>query len=487
MNRYKTISLYTAFAGAGALGVTGTVQAVNVNPDGRGEVLIYPYYTARADSAGNAFATLLSVVNPTPSTKAVKVRFSEGRNSRTVLDFNVFLSPFDVWTGAVLPDPDTGGARVGTLDSSCTLPSFSASLTAPFVSFSNSAYTGPSDDGAGTTLDRTKEGYFVIIETATYSSSSTTGKAVAHVNGVPPCGTSLSDTQAGSDALQVKGGLFGTATLININSGTDYTVEAVALANFYQIGSHYSPAGDMLPDLASTSPPVSIVDGPDGRRYESFWAAGGADPVSAVLMHDSVLNEFTLDTATKSGTDWVVTMPTKRFYVSNGTGNASQLFQRKFNSGAGSCDDVTLNIWDREERTQTGPLNYSPPPPTPTSSICWEANVITFNNTNVLGSKNVANLQTPGFQNGLVTIGFPTGIAGASVTAHRLINNAATAITIPGGATSFDNTTTYVGLPVVGFALVSFSNGTLQVGTPPTNVLSNYGGDFRHKHNTTMQ
>ena len=33
-------------------------------------------------------------------------------------------------------------------------------------------------------------------------------------------------------------------------------------------------------------------------------------------MHNTVLNEYTLDTATKSQTDWIVTMPTKRFYVS---------------------------------------------------------------------------------------------------------------------------------------------------------------------------
>ncbi|MEO7156392.1 MAG: hypothetical protein ABI039_02450 [Vicinamibacterales bacterium] len=486
MNRYEKLSLHLALAGIGALGASGAAQAVNVSPDGRGEVLIYPYYTTRADGAGNAYATLLSVVNPTGIAKSVKVRFMEGRNSRTVQSFNVFLAPHDAWTAAVLPDNDSGGARIGTLDLSCTLPPFASSPTPPYLGFGNAAYIGTSDDGGGTTLDRTKEGYFEIIEMGTYSAASPTGRAVTHVNGVPPCNT-LSDTQAASDTLQPTGGLFGTATLININSGTDYTAESVALANYYQIGSNYSSIGSALPDLAGAAPPVSIVDGPDGKRYESFWSGNGADPVSAVLMHDSVLNEFTLDTATKSGTDWVLTMPTKRFYVAEGTGNAPVLFQRKFDSGSGSCDDVTLNIWDREARTQTGPLNFSPPPPTPGSSICWEANVITFNNTNVLGSKNVANLQSPGFQNGVLTIGFPTGIVGAAATVHQLINNGATAITSSAIATTFGNTTTYVGLPVVGFALVSFSNGTLQVGSPPVNVLSNYGGDFRHKNNTTMQ
>jgi hypothetical protein len=277
------------------------------------------------------------------------------------------------------------------------------------------------------------------------------------------------------------------ASIINVNSGTDYTAEAVALANFYQVGSSYAAAGERLPNLESAAPPMSIVNGPGGERYESFWAEGGVDPVSAVLMHDSVLNEFTLDTATKSGTDWVLTMPTKHYYVDKGIGHGSPLFQRDFNASTGSCDDVVLNIWDREARTQGTPLNFTPPSPTPTSSICWEANVITFNNTNILGSRNVANLQTPGFQNGYLTVTFPTGIAGSLPTVHRLINEGATTITLPGGAVTVGNTTTYVGLPVIGFALISFTNGTLQVGSPPVNLLSNYGADFRHKTTTTMQ
>src|SRR5437879_4918159 len=157
-------SLYTAVAGVGTLAATGAPQAVNVSADGRGQVLLYPYYTTRTDNAGNAFATLLSVVNANAVAKAVRVRFLEGRNSREVLSFNLFLSPFDVWTAAVLPDASTGGARVGTVDQSCTLPVFSAAPTAPYIPFVNFNYTEANDDGAGTGLDRTKEGHFEIIE-----------------------------------------------------------------------------------------------------------------------------------------------------------------------------------------------------------------------------------------------------------------------------------------------------------------------------------
>ena len=45
-------------------------------------------------------------------------------------------------------------------------------------------------------------------------------------------------------------------------------------------------------------------------------------------------------------------------------------------------------------------------------------------------------------------------------------------------------TKTYLGLPVVGFAVQSFNNGTLVVGG--TNVLANYGGNFVQKTTTTI-
>ena len=47
MNTFNKKSLYAAIAGVSALGVTGTAEAVHVNPDGLGQVLIYPYYTVR--------------------------------------------------------------------------------------------------------------------------------------------------------------------------------------------------------------------------------------------------------------------------------------------------------------------------------------------------------------------------------------------------------------------------------------------------------
>jgi hypothetical protein len=189
MNTFNKKSLYTAIAGLSALGVTGIAEAVHVNPEGLGQVLIYPYYTARQRDLlattlypGAQNNTLLSVVNSTASAKAVKVRFLESLNSREVLDFNLYLSAKDVWTAGVVPTTD--GAGVVTYDASCTSPALTAGTVYPFV---GSQYSGGNADGADSSLDRTREGYVEIIEMGDIVTGSPTWTLVTHVGGVPPC------------------------------------------------------------------------------------------------------------------------------------------------------------------------------------------------------------------------------------------------------------------------------------------------------------
>ena len=114
MNR-KNLTAAVLAGLAGAVGIIGSAQAVNINPDGIGQVLVYPYYTV---NGGNI--TLLSVVNTSEDAKAVKVRFMEGQNSREVLDFNLYMSAYDVWTAALYDD--AGTPTMVTRDTSCTVP-----------------------------------------------------------------------------------------------------------------------------------------------------------------------------------------------------------------------------------------------------------------------------------------------------------------------------------------------------------------------------
>ena len=475
MNTFNKKSLYAAMAGLSALGVTGAANAVSVNPDGLGQALIYPYYTVRDQVLGAPFNSLLSVVNSTASAKGVKVRFLEGKNSREVLDFNLYLSAKDVWTAAVIPTTD--GAGIFTADKSCTNPVVSSSSASPTV-FVNFAYSGSNDDKAGTSLDRTREGYVEIIEMGNLLGATAT--AVTHVNGVPPASPLCSLPNASADTVPGTGGLFGSMVLINVLKGEDFAIDPTALEGFSSTALWFPP-GDINPNLAKVNPKTSVVV-TGSNVFITDWATSTntVDPVSAVLMHNNVYNEFVLDAATKSGTDWVVNFPTKNYYYSGTT--VTKLFQSNF-TATGACDDVVITQYDREERTIISQTSFSPPPPTQTDSLCWETNVISFNGTNVLGSKNVSNIPTT-FTAGWVALNFN----GSTVPAgrHMLFGGASTVFDTKLGVLSPALlATTFNGLPVVGFAAITFENGNLSLG--PGLLQSNYGGNVSHKTTISVQ
>jgi len=169
MNR-KNVTAAVLAGLAGVAGLASTAQAVNLNPDGLGEVLIYPYYTV---NDGNQ--TLMTVVNTTDRAKAVKVRFIEGHNSREVLDFNLYLSEYDVWVAALADGGDLGYAdqagvpHIVVPDTSCTVPylygmGVEAGLDYGLQAFLPYAYTGDNEDGGPTDIARATEGYFEVIE-----------------------------------------------------------------------------------------------------------------------------------------------------------------------------------------------------------------------------------------------------------------------------------------------------------------------------------
>jgi hypothetical protein len=317
-----------------------------------------------------------------------------------------------------------------------------------------------------------------------------TATTATHVNGVPPCTESLLIAPvAPSNTVTGTGGLFGSITLVNVLKGEDFGIDPVALDGFSTVPLWFD-AGDIRPTLAFVNPKTSVVVSGFNVYVTPNWpvlAPGNpVDPVSAVLMHNNVYNEFVLDVSTKSGTDWVVTFPTKREYVEAGTGLARKLFENNF-SASGSCDTVTLTQYDREERTVVSQGTFSPPPPTLTDSLCWEANVISYvfpqssptpAQSTVLGSKNFSTVKTD-FVNGWVSLAFP--LVGSR---HMLEGPGSTVFNTATGITSATATTSFNGLPVIGFAAITFENGQLSLG--PGLLQSNYGGNFNHKTTTSV-
>ncbi len=473
MKTFKQKALISALAGAGALAMAGAANAVYVNPDGLGQALVYPYYSVRA---GNT--TLISVVNTTDQAKAVKVRFLEGKNSQEVLDFNLFMSAKDVWTGAIVATAD--GAAITTGDKSCTNPKIPAAGQA----FRNFLFV---DDAASLqTLDRTREGYVEMLEMATIPNGTALGKDVTHNAGVPACKLTSDASATVATGLSVpSGGLFGNGTILNFMGGASTGYDAVAIDAWTDNPGSIAQSGSTTPNLSNGSSQVSVVTNA-GSLYVTSWPTV-IDAVSATLMHDNVYGEYAYTADGVVGTDWVITMPTKNQYVNSVT--AAAPFENPWSTTQGvSCDSVTLSSTDREEFVGVTNDDFSPlPPAAKGNALCYEANVISFGaapsaslvlgSTNYVGIKPVQNqgldVAASGKEGGWLTLTF-------SKPSARIVG-AGTTTTVSGlGAVSTGGTTlqTYYGLPVVGFAI---SSASFKSGNPQQNFANSYSLKFSRK------
>lgn len=531
MNALNKKSLHLAvLAGLAAVGAAGTAEAVHVNPDGLGQVMIYPYYTARA-----GHFTAVSLINTTTSYKVVKVRFLEGKNSREVLDFNLFLSPSDVWTGAVVATDN--GARLISNDNSCVTPSdlFTEARTdtlgLPLNAFKNYAYTGaamPAEDNTTfKSLDRTREGYFEVLEMGviipgTNATSALVAGYMKHSAAGVPANCGALDAYDGSTTNATKfpnqiagaiaantilwaptGGLAGRASIINSATGANYTFSATAVDAWSNI-PQYSAVGSLTPSLTSgTIPTTSSV-------FASYAGVPGVisadwlvpdDAISAALMRNAIVNEFVLDAGTASLTDWVVTFPTKAAYVGVEdvpVSPALRPFALNFEHDGtkGSCDSYNASLYNREESAPPPTtLNPSPTPPGvggANSVLCWEANVIAFGASSLLGSTNTNPLDpivagsaassktTPGSKttpslagtqgpNGWMSMNFS-----AAVQSLTPVTATFASLATPMAPTALAGTAAvHHGLPVVGMMLHNYKS---------TGVVSLYGGVIDHKY-----
>jgi hypothetical protein len=486
----KRNSLTTALlAGlAGAAGLASTAEAVNLNPDGLGQVLVYPYYTVN-----NNLSTLISVVNTTNKVKGVKVRFLEGKDSQEVLDFNLYLSPFDVWTGAVFTLSNTGGATLITADKSCTVPP----IPAAGVPFRNTQYAQITPDNGGTSLSRTREGHLEMI-TMVDLLPGTLATDATHVNGVPvscpalntawaPGGTWAVSNGSAQTTLPTSG-IYGAGSIVDVANGHLQTYTADAIEGFYTNSTaptalHSNP-GTTLPSLKSADNgggfAFSHVFQSNGTVVDSTWTAGTADAVTALYMHNAIFNEFVTDPALGATSDWVVNFPTKKFYVFD-PGEAVAPFTQFFPDNGEACEPIGIEYWDREERipgTPPGTTDFSPPVPGAPPGVpvlCWEAQIVTFNQaltfnndgtsspSAVYGSVLAQNINT--------LIGVPPAQTTAKTGHSKLSFD-----TDAGHELDSIDGDAYFGLPVTGFWSVNYVNVAAQFG-----VLANYSGSYRHR------
>jgi len=593
--------------GASAAVFTPAVPATGLalNSSGTGHILFVPYFSTQA---GNA--TLLNLVNSdTANGKAVKVRFRGASNSDDLYDFQVLMSPGDVWTAAVSQDATTGISTLTTSDATCTLP---ASVNGAFNTGRVKQFTA-----ASSIANETREGYIEILNMADIPKAGFVDQgsvvsgawvtpsvnplftAIKHVSGVAPCST----TTAGANAINLlvqdpvaystygsvspgtsgvtqsntatamgltypTGGLFADWTIINVANTTTFSGQATAVSPFNTTSSAWAPQGANLaffPQISTAIPSTgsfvsptagannavsavldSLTADPVFRRTAvaynqatvlsasnpnassaanaangvvvntaSSTAAAIANPVVAAAYYDqpdlstpyfgavaastvnalnqawwlttalqrpSVTNEYLTSSAISGASDWVFSMPTRRYHTAfayayaGTTGNgqvytdyssvatAPYIYFGPLNTSVASngyqiCTRLSPGVlaYGREEQTTTAaaPI-FVTSPGTPTASatlsLCGETSVLSFGGTT----------------------GSASPVLGAAVASTVYTGTLPAA---DGWATFNALSTTYAGqLPIVGFNAEKAVNGAVKAG-----VSGNFGLLFNHR------
>jgi hypothetical protein len=113
--------------------------------------------------------------------------------------------------------------------------------------------------------------------------------------------------------------------------------------------------------------------------------------VTALLMRTAAINEWASNPVTGSASDFVLTAPTKHFYVDrlfsgDPTDSKKPFLGGEFkDEGGQSCDTVTVDYWNNDE---VGTLDPVLPSPSPEYNLCYEVNVLHGSLTDsVLGSE----------------------------------------------------------------------------------------------------
>ena len=502
-------NLLSLAVAAGAAGITGLASAqMYINTENTGEALVFPLYSTQG---GND--TYIHIVNTTAQYKAVKVRMLEGTESLETLDFNLYMSPQDHFSFAITADGD--GALLRTGDASCTVPAIEGD-----VPFTDLLWA----DEVGAEEEREQMGYIEVIEMGQIDEDSDTAADILHDDGVPgdcaqlvtnwsvvegkegawygEASAELVDT--GSDDASVGttdfnatwngGGLYGVATVINVAEGTAFGYDAVAIEDLVEDGAtgsvlHYPP-GDTRPDF--DDPAIAETANVNVDGVQTVYTRGitnPADTVSAVFMTASISNDYVVDSGLNSLTDWVLTMPTKSNHF-NGV-----KFERPFSNTLTDaitgkskalklCQPVSMMGYDREEGVQDAPPkptpgsdappfspSVAPDPEDPVSvgdwAMCAETNIVHFGAASATNStSNLADAQ-------VFVEGWTAGWAVMDLTEEGLNNTVDQKRSLPGTVAGSAGELT--GLPVTGFAVVEYENGSLG------GALANYQMSWEHK------
>ena len=323
----------------------GALGNVAMSANDRGDLALVPYYTVR-----DAWVTGLHLVNTSDRTQVVKLRFRRATDGLDALDFNVVLSPRDMYAG-FLSATANSDIVWSSPDSSCTVPAASGNrlvMPAIYRSGADSGYVEviamgtPSDEqqpiavaaqhvgatvtsaaGAPRDCAAVRSNFFADgAGTVTGTSTNTTRP------GVQDNATTWQRGQAASPNAVIKAGGRSTyersgnalkvSYFIRDNAtGIEFGDNAVSIRDFLGApaitNQQYSVlSGDLngfdFPDL-NGGVPLSSAPPPGGSARNIQRGLFNALRASNVLGVHAIVNDWSANPANGVEMNWVVTLP----------------------------------------------------------------------------------------------------------------------------------------------------------------------------------
>ncbi|QFU76701.1 hypothetical protein EY643_14140 [Halioglobus maricola] len=409
---FKPLGLAAAVATATA-GYAGVANAQSyASSTELGDLAIVPYYTVL-----EGYATGVNIINTSAQTQVIKFRFRRATDSMDALDFNVVLSPYDMYTGFLSAAGDD--ITWTSNDNSCTAPAMTGNkFTMPGI------YRADADTG--------------YIEIISMGSPEDEAMALA-VNALHDADGMPEDCDLVRDNFfDMEGESYGNVNFAETIDSDGETTTYVASPDSLKV-SYFIKSDETGVEFGDNAVHVAgFLDGPamtnqekgifsadlTGFDYPDLNGGVPTDPASrgkynelrGILGAEALINDWSANSAGDFtvDTDWVITYPGQYAmlvlptYLQSLIGAADCL--RTVPAGLASeapCDfrdipmTASITVYDREEQgivVEDGELVVSPQPPvlTPTLELPHEVNVIQWGEAPVLNAPvAITGLTTP--------------------------------------------------------------------------------------------
>jgi len=326
---------------------------IAMSPNNKGDAMIFPWYIA----LNGGWETKLTVINTDQVNSVVaKVAIKSPKNSSELLDFLIYLSPADVWTGIIWYNGST--VNLYSTDDSIvtdTTPTF-ASATNPvneslgtkkcaddtsgfgYVEVIMAAY-GPVKNSAGVTAPgvakSTIYGLYALLNATTNTVTNTT------------TGSTLS---IGSENV-----LAGYMEFMNPLYGLSTTLPATTFINYHNIGYLGVGTATVFGEYSSSS--IAEIEAALAKNDVAMPYVSGTDTAYHMFTYVTKHTDFTV-------CDAVTTIRSSSSFP-------SPYFNRQ--NIKTTCDPITSKTFDLTEQSKATPFSGKGS----TVTLCWEVNPLT--------------------------------------------------------------------------------------------------------------